>query len=319
MILVTSANGFVGTALCHHLVTSGVGVRGTMRRLERFCGQIDSMEYTQIGEIGPASDWSKVLKGVGVVVHLAARVHVMGDKTADQLATFRTVNAEGTLSFARQAAEAGVRRFIYLSSVKVNGEQTLPNQLFTERDTPAPRNPYSVSKYEAEEGLCTLAQQTNMEVVIIRSPLVYGPGVRANFHALLRAVARGVPLPFGAIHNRRSLVALGNLVDLIITCRDHPAAANQIFLVSDGESLSTPELIRRMARALGGPARLIPVPPAVLMTGATLLGKREVAARLCGSLEVDITKSQKMLGWTPPVSVDEGLLRTAEHYLLSQR
>lgn len=317
MILVTGANGFVGTALCHHLVTSGAGVRGTMRRLERFCAQIDSMEYAQIGEIGPASDWSKALEGVGVVVHLAARVHVMRDKTADRLAAFRTVNVEGALNFARQAAKAGVHRFIYLSSVKVNGEQTLPNQLFTEQDAPAPRSPYGISKCEAEEGLCTLARQTNMEVVIIRSPLVYGPGVKANFHALLRAVVRGIPLPLGAIHNRRSLVALDNLVDFIITCSNHPAAANQTFLVSDGEDLSVPELIRRMARALGRPARLIPVPTAVLIAGATLLGKREVAARLCDSLQVDITKARKMLGWTPLVSVDEGLRQTAEHYVSS--
>jgi len=316
-VLVTGANGFVGRALCAELARRKYGVRGVVRDLSRSAGL--HCKLAVMGDIGPAVDWSAVLDGVDTFVHLAARVHVMQDSAADPLAEFRKVNVDGTLNLARQAAAAGVGRFTFISSIKVNGEGAPLGRPYTADDAPAPEDPYGVSKREAEDGLRQLAVETGMEVVIIRPPLVYGPGVKANFHALLRAVARGIPMPLGAIHNRRSLVALDNLVDLIITCIDHPAAANQTFLVSDGEDLSTPELIRRMARALGRPARLIPVPTAVLMAGATLLGKREVAARLCGSLQVNITKARKVLGWTPPVSVDEGLRRTAEHYLSSQR
>jgi nucleoside-diphosphate-sugar epimerase len=254
------------------------------------------------------------LIGVDIVVHLAARVHVMRDSATDPLAEFRRVNVAGTERLALAAATAGVRRFVFLSSVKVNGEKGGYN----ESDPPAPQDAYGISKHEAELGLRVIAAETGMEVVIIRPPLVYGPGVKANFHVLLWAVARGVPLPLGAIHNRRSLVALDNLVDIIVTCIDHPAAANQTFLVSDGEDLSTTELIRHLARAMGRPARLIPVPASVLMAGATLLGKREVAARLCGSLQVDITKARELLGWLPPITMDEGLRRAAEHYLQHQ-
>jgi UDP-glucose 4-epimerase len=239
----------------------------------------------------------------------------MHDKAADPLTEFRKVNVEGTLNLARQAAEAGVRRFIYISSIKVNGEQTFLGQLFTEDDLPAPLDPYSISKYEAEEGLRKLAQQTGMEIVIIRPPLVYGPGVKANFLAMMRWLRKGVPLPLGAIHNQRSFVALDNLVDLIVTCIDHPAAANQTFLVSDGEDLSITGLLRRMGLALGRPARLIPVPVFLLTAGAALVGRRDMAQRLCGSLQVDISKAQTLLGWKPPISVDEGLHRTAQGLL----
>jgi nucleoside-diphosphate-sugar epimerase len=228
---------------------------------------------------------------------------------ADPLMAFRAVNVEGTLNLARQAAAVGVQRFVFISSVKVNGESTEPGQAFTEADTPNPQDAYGLSKHEAEQGLRHIAAETGMEVVIIRPPLVYGPGVKANFAALMRAVQRGWPLPLGAVHNQRSLVALDNLVDFIVTCITHPQAANQTFLVSDGQDLSTTELVRGMARAAGVPARLLPVPVWALQAGATLLGKGDAVQRLCGNLQVDISKARSLLGWVPPISSDVGLRR----------
>lgn len=251
----------------------------------------------------------------GTVVHLAARVHVMNDKSPDPLAEFRRVNVEGTAALARQAAAAGVRRFVFLSSVKVNGEFTEAVQPFTADDEPAPEDPYGVSKYEAEKLLQKIAAETGMEVVIIRSPLVYGPGVKANFESMMRWLARGVPLPLAAVtENRRSLLALDNLVDLIVTCLNHPAAANQTFLVSDGEDLSTAELLKRMGAAMGQTVRLFYMPPALLRLGATVLNKPGIYQRLCGSLRLDITKTKHVLEWSPPVTVDEGLRRAAEGF-----
>jgi nucleoside-diphosphate-sugar epimerase len=247
------------------------------------------------------------------VVHLAARVHVINDTVADPLAEFRKSNVEATLALATQAAQAGVQRFIFISSVKVNGEHTQPGHTFRADDTPSPQDPYGISKMEAEVGLRAIAQQTGMEVVIIRPPLVYGPGVKANFASMVQWLQRGVPLPLGAIHNRRSLVALDNLVDLITTCLDHPAAANQTLMVSDGEDVSTTELLRRMAAALGIPARLLPVPQRLLEWGATLVGKKEVAQRLFSSLQVDAQPTRQLLGWKPPVSLDQGLRQVAKH------
>ena len=270
------------------------------------------MQTVLVSDLSVDTDWSLALLGVSQVVHAAARVHVMQDAALDALTEYRRVNVQGTLNLARQAAATGVKRFIFLSSVKVNGEATQPGQFFTADDAPSPQDPYGISKMEAVEGLREIAARTGMEVVIIRPPLVYGPGVKANFQAMTRWLVRGAPLPFAAItHNRRSLVALDNLVDLIVTCIHHPAAANQTFLVSDGEDLSTTDLLRRMGHALGKPARLLPVPPALLKLEATLLGKPEMAQRLCGSLQVDISKTRQLLGWSPPVSVDEGLRRAA--------
>jgi UDP-glucose 4-epimerase len=235
----------------------------------------------------------------------------MADKAADPLEEFRRVNVQGTLNLARQAAAAGVRRFVFISSIKVNGEATQLGRSFTADDAPAPLDAYGVSKMEAEQGLRELAAQTGMEVIIIRPPLVYGPGVKANFAAMMRWLQRGVPLPLGAIHNQRSLVALDNLVDLIVTCHTHPAAANQTFLVSDGEDVSTSELLRRMGQALDRPARLLPVPQSWLKLAAAMVGKSDVAQRLCGSLQVDISKTRQLLSWTPPLSLDQGLKRAA--------
>jgi len=242
----------------------------------------------------------------------------MSDTSSDPLTEFRKVNVEGTLSLARQAAAAGVRRFIFISSIKVNGEGTVLGAPYHADAQPLPADPYGISKMEAEQGLRALAADTGMEVVIIRPTLVYGPGVKANFLNLMRWLHKGVPLPFGAIHNLRSLVALDNLVDLIVTCIDHPAAANQTFLVSDGEDLSTTELLRRMGTALGKPARLFPVPSRLIEVGAAMLGKQALAQRLCGSLQVDISKTRELLNWTPPVSVDEALRKTAKHFLEQQ-
>ena len=292
-LLITGGTGFVGQALVKRLGDKQVS----------------------LATRSDSAAWHKALTNITTVVHLAARVHVMRDTEADPLTAFRAVNVQGTLNLARQAAAAGVKRFVFISSIKVNGETTELDRPFTANDEPAPLDPYSISKMEAEKELRKFAAETGMEVVIIRPPLVYGPGVKANFQTMMRWLARGVPLPLGAIHNRRSMVALDNLVDLILTCIDHPAAANQTFLVSDGEDLSTTQLLQRLGRALGKPACLVPVPPALLKLGAALVGKPAIAQRLCGSLQVDISKTQQLLGWTPPLSVDEGLKRAAEGYL----
>lgn len=315
MILVTGSSGFVGRALVRRLAVehSPSQVVATVRRMNYSCP--DGVHQLQVGELLHTTDWSSALEGVSVVVHCAARVHVMSDKSLDPLAEFRRVNVGGTAALARQAAAAGVKRFILLSSIKVNGEFTKVDKPFTADDVLMPENPYGVSKHEAEQALRQIAAETGMEVVIIRPPLVYGPGVKANFESMMRWLARGVPLPLGAVtQNRRSLVALDNLVDLIATCLSHPAAANQTFLVSDGEDLSTAELLERMGAAMGKPARLFYLPPALLKLGATGLNKPGIYQRLCGSLQLDIAKTRRLLGWTPPVSVDEGLRRAAEGF-----
>jgi UDP-glucose 4-epimerase len=308
LVLVTGGSGFVGRAVLERMVADGRPVRAAVRRTDAAIPSC--VEVTTGAHMDSGYDWRPSLEGVGVIVHTAARVHQMRDTSGDVLAEFRRVNVAGTLELATQAAAAGVGRFVFLSSIKVNGEETRAGAPFAEDDPPAPCDPYGVSKLEAEAGLREIAARTGMEVVIIRPVLVYGPGVKANFLSLMRWVARGVPLPLGAIHNRRSLVALDNLVDLVATCIRHPGAANEVFLVSDGEDLSTTDLVRKMAAALGRPARLIAVPAWALEVGAALLGKRGTARRLIGSLQVDITKARTRLGWTPPVSVDEGLAKT---------
>lgn len=308
-VLVTGANGFVGAALCERLERQAFLVRAatrTYRQPQRHSGSI------AVGEINGQTDWRDALRGVQQVVHLAARVHVMQDGSSNPLADFRQVNVEGTANLARQAAECDVRRLVFVSSVKVNGKSTSTGHPFTADDTPAPEDPYGVSKYEAEQALRQIASETGMEVVIIRPPLVYGPGVRANFASMMRWLGRGIPLPLaGVTENRRSLVALDNLVDLIVTCLKHPAAANQTFLVSDGEDLSTATLLKRMGQAQGTPTRLFYMPVAVLKLVAAMLGKQNIYLRLCGSLQADIGKTRELLGWTPPVAVDEGLRRAA--------
>lgn len=313
-ILLTGVSGFVGRAVHDRLSREGeCDLMVALRELLPGLSQRTSV--AQIPGIDGSTDWNTCLMGCHVVVHAAARVHVMNDGSADPLLEFRRVNVEGTLQLARQAAHAGVRRFIFLSSIKVNGESTVLSAPYLADSKPAPADPYGVSKMEAEQGLRVIAQETGMEVVIIRPTLVYGPGVKANFLNMMRWLHRGIPLPFGAIHNRRSLVSLDNLVDLIVTCIDHPAAANETFLVSDGEDLSTTELLHRMGAALGVPARLLPVPAWLLVAGATVLGRKSLSQRLCGSLQVDITKTRELLKWEPPVSVAQALDGAARHFL----
>jgi nucleoside-diphosphate-sugar epimerase len=313
-ILVTGASGFVGRTLLPLLQSAGNRVRGAVRREHLFPGGVESCV---VGDVGPATDWHEALTGMDAVVHLAARVHVMHDAESDPIAAFRAVNVAGTEHLARSAATAGVRRFIYLSSVKVNGEATT-EQPFREMDAPAPEDAYGVSKWEAELALHRVALETGLEVAIIRPPLVYGPGVGANFLRLVRALDRGLPMPLGSLSNRRSLIYVGNLVDAIIACLENPAAAGKTYLVSDGEDLSTPELVRGIASALDRPARLIPVPPALLRLGGRLLGKGKEVDRLLGSLTVDSGAICSDLGWAPPFSLTQGLEATAGWYRQQQ-
>jgi UDP-glucose 4-epimerase len=310
-VLITGATGFVGRALVARLSNQpGCSTVCAVRDTSRLAA--GPAEVVQVPDLTANTDWSVALADVEVVVHTAARVHVMNEQSADPLAEFRRVNVEGTLALARQAADAGVRRFVFLSSIKVNGEATEPGMPFTADQQPAPIDPYGISKLEAEQGLQKLAADTSMEVVIIRPVLVYGPGVKGNFRSMLSWLSRGIPLPLGALHNRRSLVALDNLVDLIVTCTAHPDAANQVFLVSDDEDMSTTELLKRMAHAMDARTWLIPVPASWIKTGSALLGRSDIAQRLCESLQVDIGKTKQRLQWQPPVSVDVALRNTAE-------
>ncbi len=310
-VLVTGANGFIGRALCRALASADVWVRAAVRSRGR--GGAIATEEVVVGDLGPATGWADALHEVEVVVHLAARVHVLRETAADPLAAFRVPNVLGTERLARSCAEAGVRRLIFLSSVKVNGEATGARG-FTEEDPPTPEDAYAVSKAEAEVLLRKVAKDTGLEVVVIRPCLVYGPGVGGNVRLLLRALARGVPLPLGSVRNRRSLMGLDNLCDLLQRCVAHPSASGETFLATDGRDLSTPEMIRALAAGLGRPARLIPVPPRVLKMAARLSGQTPAVQRLAGSLEVDSGKVRRMLEWMTPVSPEEGLRRTGEWY-----
>lgn len=316
-ILVTGATGFVGSRVTDQLLMDSsiqvlVGVR-------RACAALPARaECFIMGDLEGKSNLNS-LEGVSAVIHCAARVHVMSDHSADPLSEFRKVNVDGTLNLARRAAAAGVQRFIFISSIKVNGEGTDNREPYTADEAPSPVDPYGVSKLEAEQALRALAVESGMSVTIIRPVLVYGPGVKANFQSMMKWLHKGLPLPLASIRNKRSMVALDNLVDLIKICLDHPAAINQVFLVSDGDDLSTPELLHRTAHALGGRAFLLPLPAFALTLIARLLGRPAIASRLCGSLQVDISKTRDMLEWTPPVSVDQALDTTARHYLENRK
>ena len=314
-VLITGASGFVGSAALRQLQADGFDVRPVFRSAAsaQAVGWDASKGAVIVPELSAQSDWLLALAGVDAVLHCAARAHIMRDEALDPLAEYRRSNVEGTLRLAEQAAAAGVRRFVFLSSIKVNGEGTEPGQPYQADAAPAPQDAYGRSKAEAEAGLRSIAARTGMELVIIRPPLVYGAGVKGNFASMLRWMHKGVPLPLAAVsENRRSLVALDNLLDFISLCFKHPQAAGQTFLVSDGEDCSTAELLRSIARAQGRRARLFWLPVGLLQLAAQLLGKGAVAQRLLGSLQVDISKNHRLLGWTPPISLEEGLLRTVQ-------
>lgn len=316
-ILVTGASGFIGTSLIRHLSQfQNYALTAAARsRIPLPTG----VRLAPIEGIDGTTDWTCALAQTQVVVHLAARVHVMAEGSDNPLREYRLVNVEGTINLARQASRAGVKRFIFISSIKVNGEKTLPGQVFKADDSPAPLDPYGVSKLEAEQGLLELAKSTTMEIVIIRPVLIYGPGVKANFLSMMRWIRAGYPLPLGAVENKRSFVAMDNLVDLIETCVSHPNAANQIFLVSDGEDLSIAELLEKLGISLDRPAKLIPVPLWLLWGGAAIFRKQNVAQRLLESLRVDIDKNSRLLGWQPPVSISTALDATAKSFLEDHR
>ena len=307
-ILVTGASGFVGQALVAHLVGLDSNEVVAMMRASP-ANRLAGARYVAAGDMTAGRLGAATLEGVEVIVHAAARVHVLNDDKAKSAIEFDRVNVTATLELAHQAVAAGVRRFVFLSSIGVNGVQTDIGKPFTEADPPNPHNPYADSKLKAEQGLLLLSEQSGLEVVIIRPPLVYGPGVRANFAALMRAVQRGWPLPLACVHNLRSMVAMDNLVSFIATCVDHPQAANTTFLVSDGRDISSPDLVRGLAQALGVAARLVPVPVSTLQFVGRALGRGDVIQRVCGNLRVDISKARRVLAWQPPVSMNEGLRR----------
>ncbi len=310
-VLVTGAEGFIGSAVCDALLAQAVPVRAASRYAIRDSSH-PLLQPMAIGTMNYTTDWREALAPCGAVVHTAARAHVTSETADDPLSEFRRTNVEGTLALARQALDAGVKRFVFISTAKVLGEGQA--MLYTDTSLPAPKDAYSISKWEAEQGLRDLTAGTRMELVILRPPLVYGPGVKANFLQLMRLVDKGYPLPFGAVVNRRSFIYLENLVQAILLCLTHPVAANSCFLLADAEPLSTPALIRAIAAALDRPARLFPLPASVIQCAAKLCGKSEMADRLLGSLMVDGSGIQRALNWSPPVSTAAGLKKTAEWF-----
>ncbi len=335
-VLITGAGGFIGRALCEKLLAEGWRVRGTVRSETDVSRLPDGVEAVSIGSIDLDTNWDDALAGIDTVVHMAARVHVMDDTCSDPLAEYRKVNVEGTKCLAVAAANAGVKRFVFISSIKVNGEKTYPQitqitrirkkgtgnrgqegkpkEFFSEKDVPEPQDPYAVSKWEAEQVLRDVETDTGLEMVILRPPLVYGPGVKANFLRLFKIVERGIPFPLSSIKNRRSFIYLGNLIDAIITCINHPEATGKTYLVSDGEDVSTPELIRRIGAAFRRRALLLSVPTPIMRMAGKIVGKSDEVERLVGSLIVDISKIRSELEWKPPYTMKNGLRETAKWY-----
>ncbi len=308
-LLITGANGFVGSALCEEALARGFSVRGAVRD---GCILPIGIENISVGDVDSKTDWSDALFQCDVVIHLAARVHVMCETSDNPFAEFFRVNVAGTENLARSAVAAGVKRFVYVSSIKVNGEETLSGQAYTEQGEAAPQDPYGVSKLEAELALHRVVKETGLEVVIVRPPLIYGAGVKGNFAQMISVVSRGVPLPFASINNKRSLIYVKNLVDALILCATHPVAAGETYLVSDGEDVSTPELLRKLGKVMGQPVRLFSCPQALLKLAGNLIGRSDQLDRLFGSLQVDSGKIRRELGWQSPFTLQEGLKATAK-------
>ena len=307
-LLVTGASGFIGRALCQHLASLGHEVTPAVRKPSAVPGE-------RVLAADDANAWQQALQSCHSVLHLAGRAHVMHEQASDPLQAFREANVRATLALAERAVQAGVRRFVFVSSIKVNGESTAPGACFSAQDIPKPCDPYAVSKWEAEQGLQRIAQTTGMELVIVRPPLVYGPGVKGNFAQMLRWVSKSVPLPLGGVHNQRSMIAIDNLVSFLALCAlpdQSPHAAGQVFLISDGAPVSTPELLRKIARAYGRSIWLPPVPPALLKLFAGAVGREQAIDRLLGSLVIDDEPAHQLLGWQAPVSMDQQLKRMAD-------
>jgi nucleoside-diphosphate-sugar epimerase len=315
-ILVTGASGFIGKSLCSRLLREGCCITGTLLPAEPSVTLSVGVDPVIVEPLGPDTKWAKALSGVDTVIHLAARVHIMRESVADPIKMLRVTNTVGTHCLAQQAAEAGVRRFVFMSTIGVNGSESAQNKAFTELDEPNPHNPYSVSKFEAEKLLWQISSETRMQVVIIRAPLVYGPGNLGNFYSLLRAVSIGVPLPLASIHNLRSFLYVNNLADAITVCCTHPYAAGKTYMVSDDEVVTTPELIRLVAAAFNRPARLFPFPISLMRLAGRLTGKSAAVDRLLGSLVVDSSKIRLELGWKPPFTMEKGLRETADWYAI---
>jgi nucleoside-diphosphate-sugar epimerase len=319
MMLVTGATGFVGRALVSMLLTKDCQIKALVRKTSGLPVEVEQV-VVDLGEIEGQVAINAAFTGLDVVVHAAARVHMIQDRSANPLAEFRKFNRDVTLALAALAADKGIKRFVFLSSIGVNGNNSV--KPFSEKDTPNPQEPYAISKYEAEQGLLVLAKKTGMQVVIIRPPLVYGPNAPGNFGTLVNWLRRGVPLPLGAINNKRSFVALDNLVSFIALCADRtrsPKAANQVFLISDGEDVSTTQLLRKVADALGKKQWQLPVPVGLMSFAARLIGKGDVANRLFGSLQVDSSKARDLLGWQPVITMDEQLNKTVAADLKNEK
>ncbi|MEZ9408608.1 NAD-dependent dehydratase [Vibrio lentus] len=312
-LLVTGSTGFVGARVVELAEESDWEVVSVVRQSSR-----TQPNFFLVSSIGPETDWSNAFKGVDCIVHCAARVHQMNESEQDALTAYRDTNTFGTLNLAKQAVDAGVKRFVFVSSIKVNGEFSEPNLPFEPNLNNTPQDPYGLSKYEAEVELAKLSKETGLEVVIIRPPLVYGPGVKANFLSMMRLIDKGIPLPFGAIKNQRSLVFLDNLSDLILTCCEHPSAPGRTFLVSDDNDVSTTQLMRTIALSMGKAPRLLPIPMSWIQAGTSVLNKQHIAQRVCGSLQVEIGLTKEILGWEPPVTFEQGIKNTVQAYLDSK-
>jgi nucleoside-diphosphate-sugar epimerase len=306
MILVTGAGGFVGTAVVAELARRAIPHRAVTR------ARRDG--HFSIGNIDPRTDWTGALDGIHTIIHLATRASILNESVADPIAHFRAANVDSTLNLASQAIKAGVKRFVFISSIKVNGEATQRDRPFTAEDVPNPQNHYAQFKLEAEQGLFALSKGSDFGVTVIRPPLVYGPGVKANFATMMDWVNRGIPLPLGSVSNKRSFVFVGNLADLIILTAVHPNAGGQVFLVSDGQDISTTELFKKIAQALGRPSLIVPIPAALLTFAAAAIGQSAIASRLTDSLQVDVTKTRALFGWAPRKDFDEGLCQTIRSF-----